>query len=45
MKKLKLQPGLRRGRKADRIGTVLLVALLLTLVASVAQGVRALTLG
>jgi hypothetical protein len=45
MTKFKLQPGLRRGRKADRIGTALLLALLLALLASVAHGVRALSIG
>lgn len=40
----KLQPHLRRGRTANRVGTVLLLALLLTLVVSLVHGVRVLAL-
>jgi hypothetical protein len=38
----RLQPGLRRGRLANRMGTVLLFVLLLVLFASLLHGVRTL---
>ncbi|MCX6621072.1 MAG: hypothetical protein NTY38_08320 [Acidobacteria bacterium] len=39
----RLQPTLRRGRTANRLGTALLLVLLLILVASLLHGLRSLT--